>query len=589
MLPHRIEKCTPLALEQAICLDVVPAPSHVVKDRVLARALKGDLDNIIGRAMQKEPGRRYEAVEHLAEDLRRYLEHRPVSAQPDSPAYRIGKFVRRNRAVVSVSSLAIGAVLVGELATAREARIANQRFEDVRKLATTFVFDVQDAAANLPGALGIRKLIVRTGVEYLNNLARDSSRDWDLKRELGAAYLRIGTIQGGAQSSNLGDSDSAFTNFGKAGSLLDEVIRHNPADRKAVIERMAVYSSMSNLMRQLGKNDAATAATESAVRIGDGWMASFPQDPEVAEQAGIAHLDLARLRQQSGDLDRAETEAAVGTSLMLRMAAALPGDKAQLELAESHARLGSVKAALGRRDEALASYGSQVAVLETLSRSRPNDTQARHELMLAYSHIGDNLGNYDYDNAGDLPGAFRAYSKMAELAKYLYDVDPLDARAMADYGIALLRLGIATPIGGPAKRKTLEQSQEKLGQVLRLDPHNRTAAFHEAWVEYELGSLSIKEGDRASGVRHYRAALGTAEMVLAASPDNSAMHRHYIYTVRALAEVQAHNAQRPEALATLERGLAVSRKANASSRAVPRIKSINAARAAQTAGCRGNL
>ena len=208
VLPHRIEKCTPLALEQAICVDAGSA-EYGGSDRAVARRLQGDLDNIIGRAMQKEPNRRYESVEQMAEDLRRYLEHRPVSARPDSLTYRIRKFVRRNRLVVLLATLAISSITVGAVVTAREAWVARQRFDDVRKLAATFVFDVEAAARALPGSLGLRKLIVHTGLEYLDNLARSSSRDWDLKRELGSAYLRIGQVQGGAQSSNLGEPASA--------------------------------------------------------------------------------------------------------------------------------------------------------------------------------------------------------------------------------------------------------------------------------------------------------------------------------------------------------------------------------------------
>jgi serine/threonine-protein kinase len=82
--PHRIEKCTPLALERAICLDETLPPSVAAAraDRDLSRRLEGDLDNIILRAMQKQPERRYASVEHFADDLNRYLEHRPVLARP---------------------------------------------------------------------------------------------------------------------------------------------------------------------------------------------------------------------------------------------------------------------------------------------------------------------------------------------------------------------------------------------------------------------------------------------------------------------------------------------------------------------------
>jgi len=150
--PHRIEQCTPLALERAICLDPVTRPSTAAApDRTLARRLKGDLDNIILRAMQKEPGRRYASVEHLADDLQRYLEHRPVAARPDSLAYHAAKFIRRNRVAVSLVILAAAAILAGAAVAVQQARMAHDRFQDVRKLATTFVFDVEEAAATFPG------------------------------------------------------------------------------------------------------------------------------------------------------------------------------------------------------------------------------------------------------------------------------------------------------------------------------------------------------------------------------------------------------------------------------------------------------
>jgi serine/threonine protein kinase len=171
--PHRIESCTPLALERAICLDPVMQPSVAAAgDGALSRRLKGDLDNIILHAMQKEPARRYASAEHLAEDLRRFLEHRPLNARPDSTLYRLGKFVRRNRMSVALGSVAALAVVTGALVAGQEAFIAHQRFQDVRRLATTFVFDVESAVRPLPGSTRVRQLIARTGVEYQNKLSR---------------------------------------------------------------------------------------------------------------------------------------------------------------------------------------------------------------------------------------------------------------------------------------------------------------------------------------------------------------------------------------------------------------------------------
>ncbi|HET8624707.1 MAG TPA: serine/threonine-protein kinase, partial [Gemmatimonadales bacterium] len=81
----------------------------------LRRLYAGDLDNIVAKALKKAPGERYPTVGAYAEDLRRYLDHQPVSARPDSLRYRAGKFVARNAVPVALASLA-GLALVGGLA-----------------------------------------------------------------------------------------------------------------------------------------------------------------------------------------------------------------------------------------------------------------------------------------------------------------------------------------------------------------------------------------------------------------------------------------------------------------------------------------
>ena len=74
------------------------------------RRLRGDVDNIVLKAMQKEPARRYASVEQLSEDIRRHLEGLPIAARPDTSIYRAVKFVRRHRLGV-VSAAAVVAAL----------------------------------------------------------------------------------------------------------------------------------------------------------------------------------------------------------------------------------------------------------------------------------------------------------------------------------------------------------------------------------------------------------------------------------------------------------------------------------------------
>ena len=63
----------------------------------LAALLEGDLDTIVARTLKKRPEERYASVNALDDDLRRYLEHEPIRARPDTLVYRASKFFRRNR------------------------------------------------------------------------------------------------------------------------------------------------------------------------------------------------------------------------------------------------------------------------------------------------------------------------------------------------------------------------------------------------------------------------------------------------------------------------------------------------------------
>ena len=90
----------------------------------LRHALRGDLDTILAKALKKDPAERYPSVSAFAEDLRRYLGHQPITARPDTFAYRAAKFTRRNRLPVALAAIAIVGVLAGLAGTVTQARRA---------------------------------------------------------------------------------------------------------------------------------------------------------------------------------------------------------------------------------------------------------------------------------------------------------------------------------------------------------------------------------------------------------------------------------------------------------------------------------
>ena len=160
--PRRFENLTPLAIQRALESPIV-RPSAAVGGTRLARQLAGDVDNILLRALDAEPARRYESAAQLADDLRRHLDHVPVRARPHTFGYRAGTFVRRHRGSTAAVAAVVATLIVGLAVSLYEARLADARLRQIRSLASKLVFDVHDAVRDLPGSTEARQMIVQTG------------------------------------------------------------------------------------------------------------------------------------------------------------------------------------------------------------------------------------------------------------------------------------------------------------------------------------------------------------------------------------------------------------------------------------------
>ena len=148
----------------------------------LRHVLAGDLDNIVGKAIEKDPARRYATVEEFARDLECYLAGRPVRARPASWLYRARKFVARNRLPVAAAALLILAIAGGMAGTLWNARRAERQFESLRKLTNSMLFEFYNSIEKLPGSTGARMLVVQRAQEYLEQMAAGTSRCWKAAR-----------------------------------------------------------------------------------------------------------------------------------------------------------------------------------------------------------------------------------------------------------------------------------------------------------------------------------------------------------------------------------------------------------------------
>lgn len=261
------------------------------------KSLRGDLDNIVLKALRKEPSRRYASVEQLAGDIRRHLEGLPVTARPDTFAYRLEKFIRRNRVPVFAGVLILLTLVGGIAATGwqafraeRQRILAEKRFEQVRELANNVVFKYHDEIKDLPGATRVREILVRDALKYLDNLQSESGSDRALTRELAQAYIRVASVQGGTYQANLGDSRGAAESYSKAIVLL-EPLAENSTDTPLLAELRDAYVESGRAFYRTGEFARQTENMRKALSLSEKIVALEPLEvsPRLFHSRTLVH------------------------------------------------------------------------------------------------------------------------------------------------------------------------------------------------------------------------------------------------------------------------------------------------------------
>jgi tetratricopeptide (TPR) repeat protein/tRNA A-37 threonylcarbamoyl transferase component Bud32 len=563
--PHRLEKLTPMAIERVICEEDVIRPSAAAKTKALARRIAGDLDTILLRALEKDPRQRYASVEQFSEDLRRHLTHQPVRARSNTLVYRARKFLRRQRTAVAAFTAVIATLAAGITVSLREAKTARDNLLEVHRLASIFVFDAYDAIRDLPGSTRARQLIVATGLRNLDQLARTSRGNPALIAELAGAYRRIGDVQGDPMSANLGNMKGALDSYRKAMSLLDSL--RDPADPKLQLDRMTLLQKIGGVYSYTEDTRQALTSYRDAEKLGELLLPSNAGNVQVPIQVASIYMASAEALRLQGEYAESQKSNLRALNLLLDSGEAHPGDRVlDQSLAAAYSAAGVSEVRLGNLKEGLERYRRALTLLDRLTKVEPANLTYQHELMQAYTHLGDVLGNPNLKSLGDTPGAIDAYRQMVAMARHLHEADPADQRAASDYANALARMAAVT---APLDERIamLRESLRLLDGVRLVSPRNTINQWDIAHEHGLLGDLLVESGDREGAVRSYHESVSVSEALLTAgvtSPVPTLMS-----SCQKLAEDSAAHGDRTLALAYSRRVLELSRAAGAKKLLVP--------------------
>jgi tetratricopeptide (TPR) repeat protein len=444
--PYRVATGAMLELIEAVRDQEPQRPSAVVP------RLAGDLDNIVLRALRKEPRERYPSVEQLSADIRRHLEGQPVSARKATVPYRAGKFIRRHKVGVAAAALVFVSLVGGILATLREARIARaeraraeRRFNDVRKLANSFLFEVHDAIERLPGSTAARELVIKRALEYLDKLTQEAAGDTSLQRELAAAYERVGDVQGRVFEANLGQTSAARDSHAKALAMREALVASEPKNVEFRRDLSSSYVKIGEGLFATGNPKGAAEMLGKAVAVDRALAEDEPSSRRGKDRLAGSYVTYGYLLGAGGDAPGGLENTRKGLALLHELEATAPGDaNVQSRLTIGYMHLADILTGVASDDAgAVAAYRKAIDIERTLVAAQPNNTHYRHNLMVGLTLLGDvqmRMG----DTAQALDGFREAFAVLAPIA------DPVNAQYRSDEALLEQRIGTAQATLGQA-------------------------------------------------------------------------------------------------------------------------------------------
>jgi serine/threonine protein kinase/tetratricopeptide (TPR) repeat protein len=348
----------------------------------LVRSLRGELECIALKALEKDRKRRYDTASGLAKDVRRYLDDELVEACPPTVSYRLGKFARKHRVllaaaasiaallVLGVVGLTIGIVKVDQARRAEEAaKVTAVKAEKRTRRALDITWSgirAQVRQRTRPGPA--EEPIVRNMLEGYKQLVESEP---GASREAQAAAAE-GAFREANLSALIGDNDDAEAGYHKAMQLYAALAAEFKDEAEYRTELARCNFDLASLLIQKGKPAEAEKAYRRAAEILEKVAARFPDAAYQRELADV-YNDLGVLLRDGKELVKADKAYREAVALGEKAAAAEP-DRLQyrINLAASYHNLGNIVRDQGDPRAALALYGKAIGLLNPI-KPRPAD------------------------------------------------------------------------------------------------------------------------------------------------------------------------------------------------------------------------
>ena len=385
------------------------------------KRVSGDLDQIVLKALRKEPKRRYQTVIEFADDISSFLENRPVIARPDSFLYRTQKFISRNKLAVAAALLLFVSMLAGMIGTASGWRSAfNERTkleleqkllkEEQAKLKSAnkqiannllqlkksstlnreTIFDFMTEVSNdpalreTPATRKLRTKLYERAAEKFESMVSLFAADDD-QFELARIYYWLGYI-----NHDFGNDVESDEHYKSSKDILEGLLADSPEDLKLVSMLGTVLNEHASQLRTMeGRLDDSIELAEKAIEIRDNLVDKHSEDLEYHKQLLRSLGNLCTMLRNKDRLKEAEE---ITDELLIRSAAAMKLDpkdpEVQLLTSRAHFSRGSNHYINRNYKSAQTEFEKARDLIEPAAKANPSNLFYKWQFANSLYHIG---------------------------------------------------------------------------------------------------------------------------------------------------------------------------------------------------------
>ncbi len=294
------ENTEPLTVSNEVKTQVnKTSQTNALSVNLSSSSIRGDLDNIVLKALRKEPERRYSSATNFSEDIRHYLRGLPVTARPNTFSYRASKFIKRNKAVVFATSLIFFAIIGGLFATIWQARVAQTE----RDRAVLEAKKVEKINAYM------QKILNFSNPHWLSSNP-DQNRDAKISDALSEALKNIDADLANEPEIQaeilftIGQTYVSQGQYDKADELLTQAIeKFDEVYGQGNLKSMQTSVILGDTKLYLGKLDEAEKLYNTAISY---FRPKVSEDESQIKWLGIALNDLSNIYSLRGNFQEAE-------------------------------------------------------------------------------------------------------------------------------------------------------------------------------------------------------------------------------------------------------------------------------------------